>query len=62
MALKVKVGSTSWGKCEMYVEGLDMKCPLCGADIPSGHTHECERDGGITTRRTRKVPKILKGK
>jgi hypothetical protein len=60
MATKVKIGSVNWGKCELIALGIDMKCPLCGTDVPSGHVHECERDGGITTQRTRKLPKASK--
>lgn len=27
--------------CQMYVEGMDMNCPLCGALVRSGENHEC---------------------
>ena len=51
--------TTSWGKCELYVEGIDFKCPLCGANVPSVYKHECERDGGVTTQRTRRSRALL---
>ena len=34
-------------KCVLVVEGIDMKCPLCGLMVYSGTRHEC--DGGIAT-------------
>jgi uncharacterized C2H2 Zn-finger protein len=38
--VKVKV---KWGTCSMFVDGLDMNCPLCGTLIKSGEkTHYCE--------------------
>jgi hypothetical protein len=60
MSMKIKVKKdTSWGNCQLYVEGLDMNCPLCGELVPSGYAHDCQRDGGITTKRTRKAAKTI---
>jgi hypothetical protein len=30
------------GHCKMFVEGMDMSCPLCGVLVQSGQTHECQ--------------------
>ena len=38
--MKVKV---NYGKCSMYVLGMDMNCPLCGEQVLSGMTHMCEK-------------------
>jgi hypothetical protein len=35
---KVKV---KWGTCSMFVEGMEMNCPLCGTLVKSGETHNC---------------------
>lgn len=44
-------------RCYIHVEGLDMKCPLCGQQVPSGHEHQCEKDGGVRTVVTRRKAK-----
>lgn len=40
-------------RCYIYVEGFILQCPLCRLDVPSGHEHECEKDGGVRTVVTR---------
>jgi hypothetical protein len=35
---KVKVKR---GTCSMFVEGMDMNCPLCGTLVKSGESHTC---------------------
>ena len=35
--------TVTYGRCEMFVEGLDMECPLCKKLVKSGERHECER-------------------
>jgi hypothetical protein len=30
------------GSCEMYVYGLDMRCPLCKTLVRSGERHSCK--------------------
>jgi hypothetical protein len=37
--MKVNVNA---GRCEIYVQGMDMKCPLCGVLVRSGEQHECK--------------------
>ena len=38
--------NTNYGKCSMFVEGMDMNCPLCKTLVKSGERHECEfKDG-----------------
>jgi hypothetical protein len=39
VTVKAKV---RWGTCSMFVEGIDMNCPLCGKLVESGKTHYCE--------------------
>jgi hypothetical protein len=31
-----------YGKCAVWVEGMDMKCPLCGTLVRSGEHHACK--------------------
>jgi hypothetical protein len=31
-----------YGQCEVYVEGADMRCPLCGTLVRSGQNHSCK--------------------
>jgi len=38
--MKVKL---NYGKCVMFVQGMDMNCPLCGVQVLSGMKHECEK-------------------
>lgn len=33
----------SYAHCQMFVEGLDMNCPLCGLFVKSGQRHECSK-------------------
>lgn len=33
--------SVSYGRCKIYVQGLDMNCPLCGVLVKSGERHTC---------------------
>lgn len=33
--------SVSYGRCEVFVQGLDINCPLCLALVKSGQRHEC---------------------
>jgi hypothetical protein len=40
-------------RCYIHVEGTDMRCPLCQTLVTSGMEHDCEKDGGIRTKRTR---------
>lgn len=40
MATKINV---SYGKCSMFVQGMEMNCPLCGVLVKSGDKHECEK-------------------
>ena len=39
--MKTKV---NYGKCEMFIEGLDMACPLCEVLVKSGEHHECSTE------------------
>lgn len=39
MKVKVKVG-----RCSIFVEGMEMKCPLCNVLVESGQSHECTID------------------
>jgi hypothetical protein len=32
------------GHCQMFVEGMNMTCPLCGVLVKSGETHECSKE------------------
>jgi hypothetical protein len=32
----------SYGKCAVWVEGMEMKCPLCGTLVRSGENHACK--------------------
>lgn len=38
--------------CQFTVVGMDLDCPNCGESVKSGNRHECEVDGGISTRQT----------
>ena len=38
--------------CSFSVVGMDLRCPLCGELVHSGSRHVCEKDGGISSRRT----------
>jgi hypothetical protein len=29
--------------CEMSVEGMSLKCPVCGVLVESGQTHSCKQ-------------------
>jgi hypothetical protein len=40
MAVKTKV---SYESCSMFVQGLEMNCPLCGVLVKSGERHMCEQ-------------------
>jgi hypothetical protein len=31
----------TYSKCHIYVEGLDIQCPMCGVLVTSGQTHDC---------------------
>jgi hypothetical protein len=33
----------SYGKCTMFVQGMDMNCPMCGVLVKSGEQHACEQ-------------------
>lgn len=39
--------------CYIHVEGINLTCPLCQTLVTSGMEHDCEKDGGIRTVRTR---------
>jgi hypothetical protein len=56
--VKQPTAKASITKATLTVIGVDMNCPLCGTLVPSGYTHECARDGGITEVRTRKTDTI----
>jgi hypothetical protein len=30
------------GECFVYVEGMNMNCPLCGVIVRSGERHSCK--------------------
>jgi hypothetical protein len=36
--MKVKMSGT----CHIFVEGMEMNCPLCGSLVKSGETHDCK--------------------
>lgn len=38
--MKTKV---SWGHCQIFVQGMDMVCPLCGVQVKDGEAHECHK-------------------
>jgi hypothetical protein len=31
------------GTCSVYVEGMEMHCPLCRVLVRSGEHHECQK-------------------
>ncbi len=37
-----KLNTRVTGHCQMYVEGVTMRCPLCGVVVTSGQMHECK--------------------
>ncbi len=39
-------------KAAFTVQGMGLKCPLCDESVESGNRHECEKDGGVSVRRT----------
>ena len=49
--MKTKI---SYALCSIFVEGLEMKCPLCGVLVKSGVSHECSKPEKHS-RRARKV-------
>jgi hypothetical protein len=38
--------------CAFSVQGMDLECPLCGELVKSGNSHACDKDGGVSSRRT----------
>lgn len=38
--------------CEFSVQGMDLECPLCGELVKSGNLHFCDKDGGVSSRKT----------
>jgi hypothetical protein len=38
----VRTVEIRYGQCEVYVEGADMRCPLCGTLVRSGQNHSCK--------------------
>lgn len=48
--------SVNYGKCSIFVQGMDMNCPLCKALVRSGESHECAQGGSAKSpRKKRKV-------
>jgi len=35
--------SVASATCLVYVEGMEMTCPLCGTLVRSGERHQCKR-------------------
>ena len=56
--MKMKI---SYGKCSMFVQGLDMNCPLCGALVESGQRHECEKAEPQPKRKRLKAGRVTPG-
>jgi hypothetical protein len=50
----VVTASVNTMTCMVYVEGIEMPCPLCGVLVRSGERHECKRLPGGSTAATRK--------
>ena len=40
--MKVKT-TVSYSHCSLFVEGLEMNCPLCGVLVKSGERHQCQQ-------------------
>jgi hypothetical protein len=40
MTINVKVSASH---CSLFVQGMDMNCPLCGTLVKSGERHECSK-------------------
>jgi hypothetical protein len=49
--------TASYGHCTLFVQGLDMNCPLCKVLVRSGEHHECQGDDA-----PKKRPRTLVGK
>lgn len=39
------------GECDVYVEGMDMPCPLCSTLVRSGQRHHCKATEEPITRK-----------
>lgn len=35
--------TVNYGKCSIFVLGMDMNCPLCKTLVLSGESHQCEQ-------------------
>lgn len=35
--------TVSYAQCSLTVQGMNMKCPLCGVLVKSGEQHACKR-------------------
>ena len=35
--------SVNYGKCSVFVLGMEMNCPMCGVLVKSGEQHQCSR-------------------
>lgn len=58
----MKTTVISYSKCSIKVFGYEMDCPLCGAHVASGDTHECTKQEETTeTRKPRKHSKSITG-
>lgn len=50
--------NVSVANCQMFVQGIDMNCPLCGFLVLSGTNHACAKEEPKLTRsRTLVSPK-----
>lgn len=49
------------GECIIYVEGTQMRCPLCSVLVLSGETHLCRRKENLIHSETTKK-KVTNGK
>lgn len=46
----------NYAVCAMFVEGLDMPCPLCGVMVLSGNRHECKKPDKPSVKLTKSKP------
>lgn len=62
--MKVKLTVTSatvtYGECSIFVQGIEMNCPLCGVLVKSGTHHPCTKPE-ISGDEAKKLPRKRKG-
>lgn len=47
--------TVSYGKCSLFVLGIEMNCPMCGVLVESGQHHECEKKELPKPRKTKRL-------